>query len=869
MPPKRTPNLSEKNTHSNTHPDPNIDAGLVWDHFRDDVANTSPKLFSNAKNNPVPNHFLSNLAYHTSKPSLSTNTNRVPSFPLEAITYTDIDARHCIMMSRLKESLKPCDLPVDQHGCLKGTRLETLQKIYKWIEDPRDSNVCLLLGAAGTGKSAIVTTLAKGYRACDSLGCHLVFRKGKSKPRTVLRSIAYSLAMHIPKIAEAIYFCQRSNLGSASQEAKFSTLLKDPLNGISGRLKSPILVILDGIDECGTPESREPLMRVLRDGLPDLPHVFRFLITARPEKDISFLTYMPGFHRIILERHSEENKLDISTYIKYSFERIKWENHWMIPDDFSWDESIQTLTDAADGLFIWAAAAVSTVEMEKFAQFRRFKTIVRDVKSLQLDDFYATILEDVLHWDEKIKNLFRRVFFLIFSYNTPISNQDISSLLGVEIRHVSRLLSRFRSLAMYKEGKPIRIYHSSFYDYITSCAGRPWYIDIEAQKVDLSEIKPQMKHPDLIKQRLQGRLSKLQHLDVLGHVKVDPGAVMRAHGGSCDILTGVINREYLDATIAIEQSGRKVKVAVKRLRVNLGDEIISEDGENSKDEDSFFKAFVKELTVWSKLKHQNVLPLLGYYVDGNYPYIVSEWMENGTARRYVQQYNLPVEELLPILLGIANGLKYIHDNKVIHSDLKAENILISASKVPLICDFGISRTLNSSITLRTTTSAFVRGTQRFMAPELLQGDGQHTMATDIWALGMTYYEIISKKIPFFQHKRDGQVIFSVANKKEVPEFPSSLIDLGGLVDCIWNVLLLCWTYDDEDRLETHEVVEALETCIKTVSETGPEIKELARSDAYDFIKFELYNRRSGISRFVDLSGISLVCGELGVQCLIS
>ena len=65
--------------------------------------------------------------------------------------------------------------------------------------------------------------------------------------------------------------------------------------------------------------------------------------------------------------------------------------------------------------------------------------------------------------------------------------------------------------------------------------------------------------------------------------------------------------------------------------------------------------------------------------------------------------------------------------------------MISESGRPLICDFGISRMLNCSITFQTQTTNDVRGTRRFMAPELFEGTGKNTKASDIWALGMTFY----------------------------------------------------------------------------------------------------------------------------------
>ena len=61
--------------------------------------------------------------------------------------------------------------------------------------------------------------------------------------------------------------------------------------------------------------------------------------------------------------------------------------------------------------------------------------------------------------------------------------------------------------------------------------------------------------------------------------------------------------------------------------------------------------FVDELRLWSKLRHSNILPLIGYLLEGNYPSIVSEWMENGTARSYVINNDLSVTELFLMVSG--------------------------------------------------------------------------------------------------------------------------------------------------------------------------------------------------------------------------
>ncbi|PAV17588.1 kinase [Pyrrhoderma noxium] len=263
--------------------------------------------------------------------------------------------------------------------------------------------------------------------------------------------------------------------------------------------------------------------------------------------------------------------------------------------------------------------------------------------------------------------------------------------------------------------------------------------------------------------KFRDELSGLAHLDKSGLVRKEDGN-MQGHGSFCDLFIGVIERENINSGTSVEQSGSEIRVAIKRLRVNI-----------SHDKD-FLKPFVKELRVWSRLTHPNILPLIGYFMEGDYPSILSEWMEKGTARRFISDTNLSVDNVLSMLLGVAKGVNYLHDNGVIHSDLKAENILISPSNKPLICDFGVSRIINSSTASKSTTG-FARGTMRFMAPELFSSESPlHTKATDIWSLGMTFYEIISKGFPFAE-KTDVQVIFHVLNQG-IPDPPASLQDWG-------------------------------------------------------------------------------------------
>ena len=97
-----------------------------------------------------------------------------------------------------------------------------------------------------------------------------------------------------------------------------------------------------------------------------------------------------------------------------------------------------------------------------------------------------------------------------------------------------------------------------------------------------------------------------------------------------------------------------------------------------------------------------------------------------------------------------------------------------------------------------------------------------------------------------------EIIF-VENEREVPIFPSSSIDMGRSMDCIRNILLLCWTYNDKDRLEAHEIIEALEICIKIVSETGPEVMSLSDQ----LLKKLIDNKESRLLHLEKYNGIGL------------
>ncbi|KIM60709.1 hypothetical protein SCLCIDRAFT_123554, partial [Scleroderma citrinum Foug A] len=105
--------------------------------------------------------------------------------------------------------------------------------------------------------------------------------------------------------------------------------------------------------------------------------------------------------------------------------------------------------------------------------------------------------------------------------------------------------------------------------------------------------------------------------------------------------------------------------------------------------DSVFQSFCREVHIWSKLDHINVLSVLGFTDKFDQTIsIVTPWMEMGNAHDYVQ--NVDVDPC-PLLVGIAAGLQYLHSyepHPIYHGDLKGVNVLISDDGCPLLADFG-------------------------------------------------------------------------------------------------------------------------------------------------------------------------------------
>ncbi|KAK7047941.1 Rho guanine nucleotide exchange factor [Paramarasmius palmivorus] len=223
--------------------------------------------------------------------------------------------------------------------------------------------------------------------------------------------------------------------------------------------------------------------------------------------------------------------------------------------------------------------------------------------------------------------------------------------------------------------------------------------------------------------------------------------------------------------------------------------------------------YLRESIVWRQLKHVNVLPFLGiYYLDNQNQRLclVSPWMEKGNLVHYLKNKSSDDINHQFLMSEIANGLTYLHSNKVIHGDLKGIvqlNILMSPSDRPCIADFGFACiVVDSQVLGLSSVDSRPKGTVRWLAPEIHRGTSCTSKKTDIYAFGCTCYEIFSGGYaPFYQLKFDPTVIHQVLENKR-PDRPSGI---PTLTDSLWAIVEACWAGDPNLRPTADEVVTRL------------------------------------------------------------
>jgi outer membrane protein assembly factor BamB/serine/threonine protein kinase len=217
--------------------------------------------------------------------------------------------------------------------------------------------------------------------------------------------------------------------------------------------------------------------------------------------------------------------------------------------------------------------------------------------------------------------------------------------------------------------------------------------------------------------------------------------------------------------------------------------------------------FRSEARTVAHLTHPHIVHVLDFGVEGTMPFLAMEYASHGTVRtRYLRGTRLPLETIVSYVNQVADALQYIHEQKkLVHRDVKPENMLLRTDQDLLLSDFGISaieQSVNNLIT-RKRIGLSASGTTSYMAPEQVQGDPHP--ASDQYALGIVVYEWLCGSRPF-----EGEAFAVMYQQVHVP-VPPLREKIPTISPAVEHVVLRALAKDSRQRFATiRDFAEALE-----------------------------------------------------------
>ncbi|KAJ6614341.1 kinase-like domain-containing protein, partial [Mycena sp. CBHHK59/15] len=215
----------------------------------------------------------------------------------------------------------------------------------------------------------------------------------------------------------------------------------------------------------------------------------------------------------------------------------------------------------------------------------------------------------------------------------------------------------------------------------------------------------------------------------------------------------------------------------------------------------------REAEVWKRLRHKHIVPFIGLCDDiAPWPVLIFPFYKFGHVGKYLKDH--PGANRNELVGGVASGLQFLHDNYVVHGDLKVQNVLVDKQGVACIGDFGISKIIGS----RGFTTSSV-GTVPYMAPELflvIDGDNFNaappstTKQSDIYSFGLVALEVRSSSPPCHLRRRPNRPFLTV-KVLEALRPQREDYDANNVSAEIWSVLDQCWNLDPHSRPTINEI----------------------------------------------------------------
>ena len=278
-----------------------------------------------------------------------------------------------------------------------------------------------------------------------------------------------------------------------------------------------------------------------------------------------------------------------------------------------------------------------------------------------------------------------------------------------------------------------------------------------------------------------------------------PSATARPQVGQYTIFEE-IGRGGMSTVHRATQASIGREVAVKVLLGSL----VSQDP-------TFLDRFRREVQVTAHLQHPHILPVYDFGEANGHPYIVMSYVKGGTLSDRIRQGPMSLSEILPVLSQIADALDFSHSKGVIHRDFKPSNVLVDEEGNAYLTDFGLAKVSDAALEL--TGSALV-GTPDYMAPDLASSDGL-SPAVDIYALGVTLFQMLTGHVPFRASTPMGTLMAHLS--QPIPDVRAERADLP---DAVQQIIATAMAKKAEDRYATAgTLAEALRAAAKEPQHT--------------------------------------------------
>ena len=224
----------------------------------------------------------------------------------------------------------------------------------------------------------------------------------------------------------------------------------------------------------------------------------------------------------------------------------------------------------------------------------------------------------------------------------------------------------------------------------------------------------------------------------------------------------------------------------------------------SKAKESDIELVRNEIDIMKLCYHPNVVHLLDHFENGEYIFIVMEYIKGGCLTDYFKknEFNFSEKRAAEIIYQLAKGLKYLHKYGIIHRDLKPDNIMLTESSDKgnvKIMDFGLSKILGKK---EKSTDGF--GTLTFVSPEVLIRK-PYNKEVDIWSLGVILYLMLSGDLPFDDPDDNEQKIAKAIVYQEV-KFPND--KFGKRSKAVIELIQGCLTKDPKSRIKVDEIIKS-------------------------------------------------------------